>query len=205
MKQQSLGPLVISKTARLTTITCRSRAPRLTSVSHPALCQKIPCPYAIALARCHSSQNAPHKFHCVIFPPPPPPKKNTVLLRANIDLHYERRGRRRSVIKVLHPLRALDSRRCPHEEDKVVHIEVALDRGVLQQQLASLVIGSSLTRWCTLRHLLSLLPAQRKPSGAKDENGRKRSKTDLRYRKTKTVGSGYFYIWQLKSTKNGWK
>jgi hypothetical protein len=28
----------------------------------------------------------------------------------------------------------------------------------------------------------------------KDENGRKRSKTDLRYRKTKTVGSGYFYI-----------
>jgi hypothetical protein len=40
MKQESLGPLVISKTARLTTITCRSRAPRLTSVSHPALCQK---------------------------------------------------------------------------------------------------------------------------------------------------------------------
>jgi hypothetical protein len=29
---------------------------------------------------------------------------------------------------------------------------------------------------------------------SKDENGRKRSKTDLRYRKTKTVGSGYFYI-----------
>jgi hypothetical protein len=29
---------------------------------------------------------------------------------------------------------------------------------------------------------------------AKDENGRKRSKTDLRYRKTKTVGSEYFYI-----------
>jgi hypothetical protein len=29
---------------------------------------------------------------------------------------------------------------------------------------------------------------------AKDENGRKRSKTDLRYRKTKAVGSGYFYI-----------
>jgi hypothetical protein len=28
----------------------------------------------------------------------------------------------------------------------------------------------------------------------KDENGRKRSKTDLRYGKTKTVGSGYFYI-----------
>jgi hypothetical protein len=28
----------------------------------------------------------------------------------------------------------------------------------------------------------------------KDENGRKRSKTDLRYRKTKTVGSEYFYI-----------
>jgi hypothetical protein len=29
---------------------------------------------------------------------------------------------------------------------------------------------------------------------SKDENGRKWSKTDLRYRKTKTVGSGYFYI-----------
>jgi hypothetical protein len=28
----------------------------------------------------------------------------------------------------------------------------------------------------------------------KDENGRKRSKMDLRYRKSKTVGSGYFYI-----------
>jgi hypothetical protein len=28
----------------------------------------------------------------------------------------------------------------------------------------------------------------------KDENGRKRSKTDLRYRKTKAVSSGYFYI-----------
>jgi hypothetical protein len=28
----------------------------------------------------------------------------------------------------------------------------------------------------------------------KHENGRKRSKTDLRYRKTKAVGSGYFYI-----------
>jgi hypothetical protein len=28
----------------------------------------------------------------------------------------------------------------------------------------------------------------------KDENGRKRSETDLRYRKKKTVGSGYFYI-----------
>jgi hypothetical protein len=28
----------------------------------------------------------------------------------------------------------------------------------------------------------------------KDENGRKRSKTDLRYRKTKMVGSEYFYI-----------
>jgi hypothetical protein len=30
--------------------------------------------------------------------------------------------------------------------------------------------------------------------GRKDENSRKRSKTDLRYRKTKAVGSGYFYI-----------
>jgi hypothetical protein len=29
---------------------------------------------------------------------------------------------------------------------------------------------------------------------SKDENGRKRSKTDLQYRKTKAVGSGYFYI-----------
>jgi hypothetical protein len=29
---------------------------------------------------------------------------------------------------------------------------------------------------------------------SKDENGRKRSKTDLRYRKTKAVGSEYFYI-----------
>jgi hypothetical protein len=29
---------------------------------------------------------------------------------------------------------------------------------------------------------------------ANDQNGRKRSKTDLRYRKTKTVGSEYFYI-----------
>jgi hypothetical protein len=28
----------------------------------------------------------------------------------------------------------------------------------------------------------------------KDENGRKRSKTDIRYGKTKTVGSGYFHI-----------
>jgi hypothetical protein len=28
----------------------------------------------------------------------------------------------------------------------------------------------------------------------KDENGRKRSETDLRYGKTKTVGSEYFYI-----------
>jgi hypothetical protein len=28
----------------------------------------------------------------------------------------------------------------------------------------------------------------------KDENGQKRLKTDLRYRKTKTVGSEYFYI-----------
>jgi hypothetical protein len=28
----------------------------------------------------------------------------------------------------------------------------------------------------------------------KDENGQKWSKMDLRYRKTKTVGSGYFYI-----------
>ena len=40
MKQESLGPLVISKPARLTTIACRSRAPWLTSASDPALCQK---------------------------------------------------------------------------------------------------------------------------------------------------------------------
>jgi hydroxypyruvate reductase 2 len=29
---------------------------------------------------------------------------------------------------------------------------------------------------------------------SEDKNGRKRSKTDLRYRKTKTIGSRYFYI-----------
>jgi hypothetical protein len=32
----------------------------------------------------------------------------------------------------------------------------------------------------------------------KDENSQKRSKTVLQYRKTKAVGSGYFYILSIK-------
>jgi hypothetical protein len=34
-----------------------------------------------------------------------------------------------------------------------------------------------------------------------DENGRKRSKTILQYRKTKAVGSGYIYILAIKEYK----
>jgi hypothetical protein len=39
-----------------------------------------------------------------------------------------------------------------------------------------------------------IYPKDGRTPRVKDENGQKRSKTDLQYRKTKTVGSGYFYI-----------
>jgi hypothetical protein len=52
------------------------------------------------------------------------------------------------------------------------------------------VDGPSMELFDGLPDLDSSLPF----TGTKDENGRKRSKTDLRYRKTKTIGSGYFYI-----------
>ena len=124
MKQESLGPLVISKPTRLTTIACRSRAPWLTSASDPALCQKIlQCVPGLSLCHCPSPVPFFPKSSIQIplcdLSAPSPTKKNPVLLCVDVDLHCERRGRHRGVLKVLHPLHALDRRHCPREEDKL--------------------------------------------------------------------------------------
>ena len=123
MKQESLGSLVISKPARLTTIACRSKAPRLTSTSNPALCQKNPSMCPLSLCHCPGPVLFFPKSSAQIplcdLSAPSPTQKNPVHLRADVDLHCERRGRRRGVIKMLHPLHALDRRHCPREEDKL--------------------------------------------------------------------------------------
>lgn len=50
-----------------------------------------------------------------------PTPTNPVLLRAGIDLHCERRGGCRGVIKVLHPRRTLDHRRRPAKKTSGTH------------------------------------------------------------------------------------
>jgi hypothetical protein len=54
--------------------------------------------------------------------------------------------------------------------------------------------------WPPLRQMLTCYPWGEADAG-KDENGRKWSKTILQYRKTKAVGSGYFYILAIKEYK----
>ena len=144
MKQESLGPLVISKPARLTTIACRSRAPWLTSASDPALCQKNPSMCPLSLCHCpgpvlffpKSSAQIPL---CDLSAPSPTQKKSrTSSCRRRSPLWEERKT----------PRCDQDASSTPHSRSsplppwrrqiKVAHIEVALNRGVLQQQLASL-------------------------------------------------------------------